>query len=68
MRISPSLAHRLQNDLQEAIGALDLGLISENGQERSRRMLQAKEAIRRISQAIAMHTDRSLGSEADQKP
>ena len=66
MRISPKLARRLQNDITEAVGALDIGLLSENGQERSRRMLQAKIAIMRVSQAIATYTDRFLDSEADQ--
>jgi hypothetical protein len=71
MRISPKLAHRLQNDLQEAMGALDLGLLSEDAAERSRRMLQAKAALRKASYLIGVHVDRSfgkdpLGKETDQ--
>jgi hypothetical protein len=63
MRISPSLAHRLQDDCTEGIGALEIGLDAHTERDCKERIRQAKEVLLRISQRVAIHTDRSLAQE-----
>jgi hypothetical protein len=56
--IPANLSRHINDRLQEAMGALDLGLLSEDTAERSRRMLQAKDALRRAAELVAANTVR----------
>jgi hypothetical protein len=66
MRISPALAHRLQDDCTEGIGALDIGLDAHTERDCKERISQAKAVLLRISQRVAIYTDRSLAPEKNE--
>jgi hypothetical protein len=57
--ISAPVAHRLNNDIQEAMGALDLALVAEDTATKNRRIKQSKQAIRKAAEFVAAHTVRS---------
>jgi hypothetical protein len=66
MRISPSLAHRLQNDCTEGIGFLELALDARTERDCKQLISRAKEALKHISQRVAIHTDLSLAPEKNE--
>jgi hypothetical protein len=54
--ISPKLAHQVNNTLQEAMGALDMALVSEEPKVKDSRIRQSKDAMRRVAELVAANT------------
>ncbi|HEV2469147.1 MAG TPA: hypothetical protein VGS78_08130 [Candidatus Sulfotelmatobacter sp.] len=53
MPISSQLARQVNDTLQEAIGALDLALLTEDPAGKNQRIAQSKKAMRKAADLVA---------------
>lgn len=59
MRISDKLAHRVLDQIAEAMGAMDIALRAEDKAENNRRIVQSQNAMRKAAKLISDNTYRS---------
>ena len=53
MRISAKLAHRVLDQIAEALGAMDIALRADDKEENNRRIVQSQNALRKAARLIS---------------